>query len=93
MYRVAVLYESEPDADSYVEHAELCARVPGGVFRHGRVTGSPMGEPAHAYYAEFEFADKQAFDEFVRSDQFRGAGGDVMERGWKLSAVEFAELA
>src|SRR5262249_40660130 len=67
--------------------------APNGVFRHGAVTGAAIGEPAHAYYAEFEFADKQAFDEFVRSEQFSGAGRDVMERGWKLSAVEFAELA
>ena len=48
MYRVAVFYESEPDADSYAEHAEVCAQVPNGVFRHGKVTGAPMGEPAHA---------------------------------------------
>ncbi len=47
-----------------------------------------MGD-AHGYYAEFEFADKQAFDEFARSEQFTGAGRDVTERGWKLSSVEF----
>ena len=93
MYRVAVFYEQEPDAGAFAEHAELCAQVPNGVFRHGKVTGAAIGEPAHAYYAEFEFADKQAFDEFARSEQFMGAGRDVMERGWKLSGVEFVELA
>ena len=29
MYRVIVLYEQEPDADSYAEHAEVCKQVPG----------------------------------------------------------------
>ena len=93
MYRVAVFYEQEPDAGAFTEHAELCAQVPNGVFRHGKVTGAPMGEPAHAYYAEFEFADKQAFDDFVRSDQFMAAGRDVMERGWQMPAIDFVELA
>ena len=51
-----------------------------------------MGD-AHGYYAEFEFAYKQARDDFARSEQFAGAGRDVMERGWKLSSVEFAELS
>ena len=61
MYRVAVFYEEQPDAAAYAEHAELCAQVPGGVFRHGKVTGAPMGEPVHAYYAEWEFPDKDAY--------------------------------
>ena len=52
-----------------------------------------MGEPAHEYYAEFEFADKQAFDDFVRSDGFMAAGRDVMERGWKMPAIQFVEIA
>ncbi len=92
MYRVAVLYESEPDADSYVEHAELCARVPGGVFRHGRVTGAPMGEAAHAYYAEWEFADEQAFRSAIRSDEFMATGKDAYKRGFPQPTVEFVEL-
>ena len=93
MYRIVILYEEAPDAEGYADHVDRFCRPPNGVFRHGKVTGAAIGEPAHAYYAEFEFADKQAFDEFARSEQFMGAGRDVMERGWKLSAVEFAELA
>ncbi len=93
MYRVVVLYEQEPDAAAYAEHAELCAQVPNGVFRHGKVTGAPRGEPAHAYYAEWEFADRQAFDAAVRSEEFMATGKDAFERGLPQPTVEFLELA
>jgi hypothetical protein len=93
VYRIVILYEEAPDAEGYADHVERFCQAPNGVFRHGRVTGAAIGEAKHAYYAEFEFAEKGAFDEFVRSEQFMGAGGDVMERGWKLSGVEFVELA
>jgi hypothetical protein len=93
VYRIVILYEQAPDAEGYADHVERFCQPPNGAFRHGAVIGAPMGEPAHAYYAEFEFADKQAFDEFVRSDQFMAAGRDVMERGWQLSSIGFVELA
>ena len=91
MYRVVVLYEQEPDADSYAEHAELCAQVPNGVFRHGKINGSPMGEPAHAYYAEWEFPDEQAFQSALRSDEFMATGKDAMEMGCRFE-VMFADV-
>jgi hypothetical protein len=93
MYRVVVLYEQEPDADAYAEHAELCAQVPNGVFRHGKVTGAPMGEPVHAYFAEWEFADRRAFDTAVRSDEFMATGKDAFKRGLPRATVEFLELS
>ena len=93
MYRIVILYEQAPDPEGYADHVERFCVPPNGVFRHGSVTGAPMGEPAHAYYAEFEFDDKQAFDDFVRSDQFMAAGRDVMERGWQMPAIDFVELA
>ena len=93
MYRIVILYEEAPDPEGYADHVERYCQPPeGGAFRHGRVTGAAVGS-AHAYYAEFEFADKQTRDEFARSEQFAAAGGDVMERGWKLSTVEFLELS
>jgi hypothetical protein len=92
MYRVVVLYESEPEPDSYAEHAELCARVPNAVFRHGRFTGAPMGGPAHAYYAEWEFSDAEAFQNAVRSDEFMSTGKDAYKRGFPQPIVEFLEL-
>jgi len=92
MYRVIVLYQEEPDASSYAEHVEVCRRVPNGVFRYGKVTGAPMGEPAHAFYAEWEFADEAAFGAAVRSDEFMASGKDAYERGLPQPAVEFLEL-
>ena len=93
MYRVIVLYDQEPDQDSYVEHVEVCKQVPNSVFRHGKVTGAPMGEPAHAYYAEWEFADKDAFKSGTRSEEFMATGKDAYKRGFPQPSVEFAELA
>ena len=92
MYRIVILYEEAPDSDGYADHVERFCQVSNGAFRHGPVTGAAIGD-AHQYYAEFEFDDKQAMDEFARSQQFAGAGRDVMERGWKLSTVEFVELS
>jgi hypothetical protein len=93
MYRVIVLYDDIPNPDSYAEHAELCKRVPNGVFRYGPVTGAPMGEAKHAFYAEWEFADKSAFDAAVRSDEFMATGKDAYKRGFPQPTVEFAELS
>ena len=93
MYRVIVLYEQEPDQDSYAEHVEVCKKVPNSLFRHGKVTGAPMGEPAHAYYAEWEFADENAFKTGTRSEEFMATGKDAYKRGFPQPSVEFAELA
>jgi hypothetical protein len=57
------------------------------------VTGAPMGEPPHAYYAEWEFADKDAFAAAVRSEEFMATGKDAYKRGFPQPAVEFLELA
>ena len=93
MVRVFVLYGEEPDAQQYAEHAELCRRVPGGTFRHGKVFGSPMGEPVHKYVAEWEFADQAAFEAAAASDEFRATGRDARDRGLPAPTVEFASLA
>jgi uncharacterized protein (TIGR02118 family) len=93
MYRVIVLYEQEPDPDSYTEHVALCKQVPGSVFRHGKVTGAPMGEAAHAYFAEWEFADEDTFKTATRSDEFTATGKDAYKRGFPQPTVEFVELS
>ena len=92
MVRVLVLYDEEPDATAYVEHAELCRQVPGAMFRHGKVFGSPMGEPAHRYYAEWEFADRDAFKAAASSAEFMATGKDAYKRGFPQPTVEFVSL-
>jgi len=93
MFRVIVLYDEEPDADAYAEHAELCRRVPAAVFRHGKVFGAPMGDAKHAYYAEWEFADEDAFKTATRSDEFMASGKDAYKRGFPQPTIEFAEVS
>ena len=51
-----------------------------------------MGEPAHAYYAEWEFADKDAFDNAVRSEEFMATGKDAYKRGFPQPNVQFVEM-
>jgi hypothetical protein len=89
--RAFVLYDEEPDPQRYEQHAELCRQVPGGTFRHGKVFGAPMGEPKHRYYAEWEFADLDAFKSAARSPEFMATGKDAMDMGGRFT-VEFANL-
>ena len=91
MVRAIVLYEQEPDAERYEGHVELCRKVPGGTFRHGRVFGAPMGDPPYRYYAEWEWPDMESFKSAARSDEFMATGKDAMEMGGKFS-VMFAEV-
>jgi hypothetical protein len=92
MYRVTVLYENEPDADTYAAHADVCRTVPGATFRHGKVFGAPMGDPKYAYYAEFEFPDKDAFKAGVGSGEFMATAKDVKERGMEFPTLFFADV-
>ena len=92
MIRVFVVYEAEPDAARYAEHAELCEAVPGSTFRHGRVFGAPMGEPRFKYYAEWEFADMDAFKSAARTPEFAETGKDAMTMGVPFH-VSFADIS
>jgi hypothetical protein len=89
MVRVFVVYEGEPDAARYEQHAELCTRVEGGTFRHGRVFGP--GEPAFRYYAEWEFPDMDAFKSAARTPEFAATAPDARELGVTFQ-VYFAEI-
>jgi hypothetical protein len=91
MVRAFVLYEQEPDPERFERHAELCRRVEGGEFRHGRVFGAPMGEPRFRYYAEWEFSDLDAFKAAARTEEFMATGKDAMDMGIPFH-VHFAEV-
>jgi hypothetical protein len=91
MVRAFVLYDSEPDVQRYAQHVALCEQVAGATFRHGPVFGAPMGEPQYAYYAEWEFPDRDAFKAAARSPEFMATGKDAMEMGGKFSVL-FADV-
>ena len=91
MVRAIVLYDQEPDANRYEQHVELCREVPGSTFRHGRVFGAPMGEPAYRYYAEWEWPDTDAFKAASRSDEFMATGRDAADMGGRFT-VMFADV-
>jgi hypothetical protein len=90
MVKVFVLYEQEPDAERFEQHAELCRRVEGGEFRHGKVFGSPVGQQ-FAYYAEWVFPDMDAFKAAARTEEFAATGKDAAEMGIPFH-VHFAEV-
>jgi hypothetical protein len=92
MIRAFVLYDEEPEPERYARHVELCRRVPGGTFRHGRIFGAPVGEPAYRYYAEWEFADMDAFKSAARSEEFVMTGKDAMEMGGRFHVL-FADVS
>lgn len=82
MIRAIVQYESEPDPDRYQQHLdEYVPPVECSAFRHGKVIGSPFGEPTFKYYAEFEWEDKDAFKAAVNSEAFAASGKDAVAMG------------
>src|SRR5204863_3485021 len=89
--RAIVLYDQEPEAARYEQHVELCRKVPGATFRHGKIFGAPMGEPPYHYYAEWEWPDMDAFKSAARSEEFMATGKDAMEMGGKFT-VMFADV-
>ena len=93
MVRAFVLYEgSAPDPERYEQHnRDFSNKVPGATFRHGGVFGAAVGEPKYKYYAEFEWADMDAFKAATRSEEFAAAGKDAMEMGIPFN-VYFVEL-
>jgi hypothetical protein len=90
MVRVIAVYEGEPDAERYERHVELCRRVPGATFRHGRVLRTLFGNELK-YYAEFDFPDLESFKAASGSDEFRATGADAAEMGVPHS-VHLVEL-
>ena len=96
MVRAVIQYEREPEPERYARHLEEFTRpVQCDAFRHGRVFGSPFGDPPFAYYAEFEWADMDGFKAGVGSNEFAAAGKDAMEMGipFTVTFVELSELS
>jgi hypothetical protein len=90
--RAIIQYESEPDAERYRQHVEEYAlKVDASAFRHGKVFGSPFGEPSCRYYAEFEWADMETFKAAANSPEFAASGKDAMGMGIPFT-VNFASI-
>jgi uncharacterized protein (TIGR02118 family) len=93
MVRAVILYEREPDPERYARHVEeFATKVGCRAFRHGKAFGSAFGEPPFAYYAEFEWDDKDAFKTAARSEEFAASGKDAMEMGIPFT-VTFVDVA
>jgi hypothetical protein len=90
MIKVVVLYEQEPDPELYEKHVELCRRVEGGTFRHGKVFGSPTGQ-RYVYYGEWDFPDLETFKTASRTEEFAATGRHAAELGVPFH-VHFAEV-
>ena len=92
MVRAIIQYESEPDSDRYQQHIdEFATKVSCSAFRHGKVFGSPFGEPEYRYYAEFEWDDMNAFKEATSSEAFAASGTDAAAMGIPFT-VHFASI-
>ena len=92
MIRAIIQYESEPDPERYAQHvADFVEPVDCSTFRHGKVFGSPFGEPSYRYYAEFEWDDMDSFNVAVNSEAFAASGKDAMAMGIPFT-VHFASL-
>ena len=92
MVRAMIQYESEPDVERYARHlAEYTTAVECDAFRHGKAFGAAFGEPPFAYYAEFEWADMDAFKRAARSEAFAASGKDAAAMGIPFT-VTFVEV-
>jgi hypothetical protein len=91
MVRMFVLYEAEPPPDRVEHHAELCRKVEGGTYRHGRVFGAPFGEPKYKFFGEIDFPDMDTFKAASKTPEFVQTGKDAMDMGIPFH-VHFAEV-
>ena len=95
MIRIVVIYRDPADEAfraRYAAHVELCRAVPGlSAFRSGPVFGAPRGESERTWMAEFEFADRAAFDAALTSPEMRATAIDAREFATDVEMF-FAEL-
>ena len=92
MVRAVILFEGEPEPERYRQHIdEFSLKVPCRAVRHGRIFGSPFGEPKFRHYAEFEWDDMESFKAGANSPEFAAAGEDAMAKGVPFT-VHFAEI-
>ena len=95
--KLMALYRKPDDVDAFMTHYEqvhlpLVAKTPHLIKTViGKVTGSPMGEPAYFLTAEMFFPDAERFKKAMRSDENRAAGKDLMGFAGKLVTLLVVE--
>jgi hypothetical protein len=90
--RAVILFEAEPEPERYRQHIDHFAKkVPCRAIRHGRIFGSPFGEPKFRHYAEFEWEDMESFKAATSGPEFPASGEDAMAMGVPFT-VHFAEI-
>ena len=93
MIRALILFDAEPDPARYRRHIdEFASKVECTALRHGKIFGSPFGEPKFRHYAEFEWEDMDSFKAATSSAEFAASGADAMDMGIPFT-VHFAEIA
>lgn len=81
--KLVALYRRPDDPEAFLDHydrvhAPLVRRLPHlQSMTAGRVTGSPMGDTPYFLLAQMTFADRERFDEAMRSPENRAAGKDL----------------
>ena len=92
MVRAIILFEESPDPEHYRRHIdEFASKVECNALRHGKIFGSPFGEPKFQHYAEFEWEDMESFKRATSSSEFAASGADAMSMGVPFT-VHFAEI-
>ena len=92
MVRAVVQYEREPEPERYARHVEeFVGPVECYAFRHGKVFGSPFGEPPFATTPSSSGPTWTRSRPPSRSDAFAASGKDAMAMGIPFT-VTFAEI-
>jgi uncharacterized protein (TIGR02118 family) len=98
MVKLVVAYGKPEDAAAFDEyyantHEPLVHKIPGlDRFEHGHVLGTPDGsEPPYWYIALLYFADMEALQAGLGSDDGQAAAGDVANFATGGASVMIAE--
>ena len=93
MYRIVILYEEAPDAEGYADHVERFCQAPNGAFRHGEVKGARWASRRTSTGPSSSSPTSRRSTTSCAASSSVAAGRDVMERGWKMPAIQFVEIA
>ena len=95
--KLIALYRKPDDVEAFMHHYEevhspLIRQVPGlEQLIVNRVTGAPVGEAPYFLIAEMLFADREAFDQAMRSPENRASGKDLTSSARYLVTLVIAE--